>query len=411
LSYEAMLDSSAADALFFAGVPELMWTSLPAVIREPNDSFRPAGAGGGALRYGVHAFLPEEVAPGTLPRRPVPLEVLQCCLELPPLDPRIGELARRLADGFTSAHDCSLAIQRYLRGNYRYNRKPPAEPPGDPLAWFLFEKREGHCEYFASAMAVLLRAVGIPSRVVTGFQGGVYNPVSGWHVLRACDAHAWVEAYLPATGWTSFDPTPPTAPPPEVSPLAWLGFYLDAAETLWHEWVLSYDLAHQLVLAARMERSGRSLGARWLQAAGARWGKLREGAAGLGRSWLRLALAVAVAALAATLGPHIVRRWRARRGLRRIGRGHASAAEGTLLYRRMLRLLERHGYQKPPWLTPAEFASALPASDLAERVREFTRAYNRLRFGGESDAGPALVAMLAALERAQPEPARQALCR
>ncbi|MGB9604434.1 MAG: DUF4129 domain-containing protein, partial [Bryobacteraceae bacterium] len=83
----------------------------------------------------------------------------------------------------------------------------------------------------------------------------------------------------------------------------------------------------------------------------------------------------------------------------------------TLLYRRMLRLLERHGYQKPPWLTPAEFASALPASDLAERVREFTRAYNRLRFGGESDAGPALMAMLAALERAQPEPARQALCR
>jgi len=403
LSYEVMLDSSAADALFFAGAPELLWTNLPAVIREPNDSFRPATPVTGILRYGVHAFLPDPVAPGALPPRPVPYEVLVCCRDLPPLDPRIHALAQQLAQGFTSAHACAIAIERYLRENYRYTTKLPDKAPADPLAWFLFEGREGHCEYFASAMAVLLRAVGIPSRLVTGFQGGVYNPVSGWQVLRASDAHAWVEAYLPATGWTAFDPTPPDPRPPRISPLAHLGFYLDAAETFWQEWVLSYDLARQLVLASRMERTSRSLGTRWLEALAERSTSAVTRAKGLVRSrWPVLVAFVLLAALAVTLAVRTPQSWRVRRGLRRLGRGRGNPAEATLLYQRLLRVLERRGYRKPPWLTPAEFAAVLPESELARQVREFTLHYNRLRFGGETDAGPALVAILAALEKARP---------
>lgn len=402
LSYEVMLDGSAADAIFFAGAPELLWTSLPAVIREPNDSFRPVTPRTGILRYGVHAFLPEHVAPGALPRRPVPSEVFECCLDLPPLDPRIPALAHRLAAGFTSAHACTLAIERYLKENYAYSTRLPEPPPPEPLAWFLFEGRRGHCEYFASAMAVLLRAVGIPSRVATGFQGGVYNPVSGWHVLRASDAHAWVEAYLPAIGWTAFDPTPPAPRPPRLSPLAHLAFYLDATETFWHEWVLSYDLARQLVLASRMERTSRNLGARWLEALGERWTGLVKQTGGIRGRSLPLAVAgVLLACILAILAARLPRRWRARRGIRRLERGRGAPAEATFLYRRLLRLLERRGYRKPPWLTPAEFAAVLPESELAGQVREFTRNYNRLRFGGESDAGPALVAILAQLAKAR----------
>ncbi len=400
LSYEVMLDSSAADALFFAGVPELVWINLPAVIRGPNESYRPAGAAEGILRYGVHSFLPEVVTPGALPPRPVPSEVFECCLELPALDPRVRELAERLAQGFTSAHGCTLAFERYLRENYRYSRKPPAETPADPVAWFLFEGREGHCEYFASAMAVLLRAVGIPSRLVTGFAGGIQNPVSGWHVLRASDAHAWVEAYLPATGWTAFDPTPPAPSPRPVPLLSRLAFYLDAAETFWQEWVLSYDLARQLVLASRMERSSRSLGARWLEAAGAGWSALRAKARAIG-SWTRPLLlpAVALAVAGVLVGPRLLAFWGARKRVRQIEHGQAGAREATLLYLRLLRALEREGFRKPPWLTPAEFAAVLPASELAARVRDFTANYNRLRFGGEASAGPALLATLEAIEK------------
>lgn len=399
LSYEVMLDSSPVGALFFAGVPELVWINLTAVIRGPNDSYRPAGEVEGILRYGVHAFLPEDVKPGMLPPRPVPGEVFECCLELPRLDPRVTELAQRLAEGFTSAHACTLAFERYLRENYRYSRKPPAQAPDDPVAWFLFESREGHCEYFASAMAVLLRAVGIPSRLVTGFAGGVHNPVSGWHVVRASDAHAWVEAYLPATGWTSFDPTPPAPAPRPVPLLSRLAFYLDAAETLWQEWVLSYDLARQLVLASRMERSSRSLWARWLEAAGAGWSALRERAGALGRGGLPgLLLLLGLSAAAVAAAPRLLALRRVRKRLRRIVRGEAGAKEATLLYQRLLRALERQGFRKPPWLTPAEFADVLPASELARRVRDFTANYNRLRFGGEAGAGPALLATLEEIE-------------
>ncbi len=398
LSYEVLLDASAADALFFAGTPELVWINLPAVIRGPNDSFRPAGAA--AVRYGVHSFLPEDSAAG-LPRRPVPAQVLECCLDLPPLDRRIPELARRLTEGFTSAETSARALEGYLRRNYRYTAELPRQEAADPLADFLFVRRQGHCEYFASALAVLLRSVGIPSRLVNGFQSGVYNPVSGWQVIRASDAHSWVEAYLPAGGWTPLDPTPPDPAPRRLSALAHLGFYLDAAETFWQEWVLSYDLTRQLLLASRMESSGRSLRARWLSGAGALLSAWRREAAVWGLRWTAIILAPAVlAALALALGPRLFSRLRVRRRLRKLERGQAEVSDATLLYRRMLQTLKRRGYDKPPWLTPAEFAAVLPPSELGELVRRFTAAYNRLRFGGYREAGPLLLDLLGRLERA-----------
>ncbi len=407
LSYEVLLNRWAADALFFAGKPELVWINLPAVIRGPNDTLRPAGMEADMLRYGVHGFLPDEAAARKLPRRPVPAEVLECCLELPPLDPRISELARRLTEGFTSAEASARTIESYLRENYLYTTELPKQQPSDPVAHFLFERRKGHCEYFASAMAVLLRSIGIPSRLVTGFQSGIYNPVSGWYVLRASDAHSWVEAYLPASGWTTFDPTPPDPSPRRLSALSRLGFYLDAAETFWQDWVLSYDLTRQLALASRVGQSSRTFGERWLTAFGSglgRWRRLAE--EGLRRYGVMAPALLAAAGVLALAVPPARRWWRTRASLRQIERGRARASDATLLYQRMLALLARRGYQKPPWLTPAEFAEALPASELADAVRRFTTAYNRLRYGGRREEGAALPALLEAIERSDKGRAR-----
>src|SRR5438067_7353869 len=99
-------------------------------------------------------------------------------------------------------------IQRHLKRDFSYTLELPSHEVPDPLANFLFVRRKGHCEYFASAMAVMLRTRGIPSRVVTGFQSGVMNPVNGWLILRASDAHSWVEAWVDGWGWMTFDPTP-----------------------------------------------------------------------------------------------------------------------------------------------------------------------------------------------------------
>ena len=114
----------------------------------------------------------------------------------------------------------------------------------DPLADFLFATKRGYCEYFASAMAVLLRTQGIPARVVTGFQSGYYNDVSGSWVMRASDAHAWVEGWIDGRGWVTFDPTPSAATPSATgwiqTRLRRMSMYLDAADTAWQQWVMQH---------------------------------------------------------------------------------------------------------------------------------------------------------------------------
>src|SRR5205823_4276291 len=121
---------------------------------------------------------------------------------------RIPELARSLTAASLTDLERARAIERALRTGYGYTLELPATEEADPLAHFLFSRRKGHCEYFASAMAVLLRSIGIPARLATGFQSGVYNSISDLWLIRTRDAHSWVEAWIPGRGWTTFDPTP-----------------------------------------------------------------------------------------------------------------------------------------------------------------------------------------------------------
>ena len=100
------------------------------------------------------------------------------------------------------------ASRTICRTRFGYTLQLPRTPPKDPIANFLFERKQGHCEYFASSMAVMLRTLGIPSRVVNGFRSDEFNDLTGNYVVRAKDAHAWVEAYFPGYGWQTFDPTP-----------------------------------------------------------------------------------------------------------------------------------------------------------------------------------------------------------
>ena len=101
------------------------------------------------------------------------------------------------------------ALVSYLQQNYAYALAAPAVPAGeDATEYFLFRSRRGYCDLFATALAVMGRAVGIPTRFVTGFAGGQYDPESGRYILRDSDGHAWVEAYVPSRGWVSVDPAP-----------------------------------------------------------------------------------------------------------------------------------------------------------------------------------------------------------
>lgn len=402
VNYHVDLEALENDTLFFAGTPETLDLGVRALYRTETSSFRLGHAVPQGFHYDVWSLLddPPEGAPVRFPPPVLPLAARQLYLQLPALDGRIGELARSFAASATDDLARARAIERHLRSDYGYTLELPDRELADPLANFLFARRQGHCEYFASSMAVMLRSLGIPARLATGFQSGVYNPVSDLWLVRASDAHSWVEAWIPGYGWTTFDPTPAD---PNAGGLAWLAplsLYLDAAETFWREWVMTYDVARQGTLAYRMEQGVQRAGIRWFDTAVSVRSGWERYVAGWARrfGWQALAWAAGLVALGFAAGP-LVRLMRMRQRVERVRRGQASVADATLLYQRMLHILKRRGYQKPPWFTPAEFAASLPRTSLGDSVGEFTGTYNALRFGGHAEAAPRLSILLDRMER------------
>jgi protein-glutamine gamma-glutamyltransferase len=391
IGYQVQLDEIASDTLFFAGIPETIKINAGPIYRSAGGAFHVQNAPSD-LVYRAFAFIEDENAPAILPPVPLANSEHQDALQLPAvLDPRIAPLASSMAAGAVSDEAKARAIENHLRHDYSYTLELPAKLTANPLGDFLFVRRKGHCEYFASAMAILLRTIGIPSRVVTGFQSGVLNPLTGWQVVRASDAHAWVEAWLEGSGWTVFDPTPGSTEPASQGLLGRLGLVYDAADQFWQDWVLRYDLQRQVALATRLHQlnfvPALNTGTWWDQ---------NEGL--VRRAMIALMTLAAAGILLAFFGPDLARWWRNQRRVLRVRRGQGRASDATLLYQRMLATLARRGFQKPPWLTPSEFARVLPASEMAVLVDDLTTAYNQLRFGGQRDAAPRLMRMLDRLE-------------
>jgi transglutaminase-like putative cysteine protease len=125
---------------------------------------------------------------------------------------RVKDLAFQVAASKATPYDKAEAIETYLRNTYKYSTVVKSPPAGrDPVDYFLFDLKADFCEYFASSMAVLLREVGVPARVVEGFTAGEVDP-DGRYAVREVNAHAWVEAYFPQYGWIEFEPTPSELP-------------------------------------------------------------------------------------------------------------------------------------------------------------------------------------------------------
>ena len=396
LNYAVIQNALAGDALFTTGVPEYLRVSANLVFRTPGSGFRIPTLDPEGMRYQVYSFLePPSPAPAGVVER-LPAYDRNYLLRLPPVDPRIGELARRLAVGHSTDYDRARAIERYLRNEFTYSLEPLREPPEDPLANFLFVRRKGHCEYFASAMAVLLRYVWIPSRVATGFLGGNYNPLTGYLVVRGADAHSWVEAWIPDRGWVTFDPTPPDLAPQSGGLWSRFNLYADAAETFWQNWILGYDLERQVDLAFRVDRQRRVWNFRntfaWVE-------QLRRAGNVAVKNGPWLLSLIGAATLLLLVGPSLFRRVQARLGRLRMQRGQARPSDASLLYQNLLRLLERRGFRKPAGMTPLDFSHTLPAPAAARAVRDFTLAYNELRFGGRIENAPRLAALLLEIEQ------------
>jgi len=310
-------------------------------------------------------------------------------LQLPQLDPRIPQMAAQISASAGNRYDKAVAIERYLKARYGYTLQLPSSAVADPVANFLFERKQGHCEYFASSMAVMLRTLGIPARVVNGFRSAEFNDLTGNYVVRAKNAHAWVEAYFPGYGWVTFDPTPGG----DVgSPEGWgrAMLYLDAASSFWREWVVSYDSSHQYILGQSVmsgtrgswEQARLAMRLRYAQLLNrARMGQRKVELAPA--PWLGAGIALGFLLLLLANKARITRMMRRRRLHAHPESSPDQAA--VMWYERMARYLARRGVKKTTAQTPHEFVKVIEDRHLRNRVEAFTEAYESARFGNSPD--------------------------
>jgi transglutaminase-like putative cysteine protease len=406
LRYRVALEPLATDALFFAGQPELVQGRFSRLVYTETDDLHVPDAPAQGVRYEALTWLPdlERLQPSDV----VELfgdEFRHRYLQLPGLDPRVRQLTEQITAGVRAPLRRARVIELYLKTKYGYALELPSVKSPDPLAHFLFERKEGHCEYFASAMALMLRLEGIPSRIVNGFYGGVWNDLTGMQVLRSADAHSWVEAYIPGYGWLEFDPTPP-APPGATGLFANLWMYWDAVESAWTEWIVGYDSSRQRELARSFQENStetavdvilkweeikRSVTAfldRVAAAAGA-------GANAAGRAMVAGAILMIVGA-ALMWGAPALRAWWRRR---RVASGRGAASDCRYFYERALRTLARRGYVRRQTQTAEEFLSTIPDTSLRNMLGAVIDSYNAARFGGDAAAERRLPDLVGELER------------
>jgi transglutaminase-like putative cysteine protease len=423
LLYTAVLEPMSTDVIFVPGAPVKVRGNFSGqgggsaygavrnsfLFRDDEGTLLNPFHNYAAIRYaGFSRLPPMDVPKLRAAGSDYPREIADTYLQLPTLDERIPALAQRVAAQAATPYDKVRAIQNYLRSTrFHYTLILTGKPGDDPLPHFLFETHAGHCEYFASSLAIMLRTLGIPTREVNGFLPGEFNDLGGDYIVRASDAHSWVEVYFPGSGWIVFDPTP-DAPEGSGGFLTRLEKYADFLQLTWDDWVVSYDFGHQAVLTQALQRDSRN----WMERGREWFGRNEERGKNWIKSWqfqhasLRYLTPLALVLLLLAMRFDVFARTLHRVRLFLQLRSKPSAAAAPLLASRMyfelLRLLERRGLVRAEAQTPLEFAAALgngglPAEGgtfanggtgkfdmaaLSPAVREFTEIYARARFGG-----------------------------
>ena len=322
----------------------------------------------------------------------------------PKLDPRISQLAHEITRNQPTLYDKAKAIENYLKTEFHYTLDLKGSE-ADPLSDFLFQTREGHCEYFATAMAIMLRTIGIPSRIVNGFQMGEYNNLNDMYTVRESDAHSWVEAYFPRSeSWIEFDPTPSAGINDYSQPglFARLRKYADAMEVFWLDYIVTLDSDEQASIMVDLQHRLLNVKDQLLAYyfAAKNWTRKMLGNLISDRRWKATDLIMIIGGLIvgaiSVIAIYVLMANKKRRALPDTGYGpwwhrifilplwrrrfakRNYRQSAVLFYEQMLAIARRAALVKQPDQTPVEFAVS---SGLAP-IREITAMYNRVRFGG-----------------------------
>lgn len=299
------------------------------------------------------------------------------------LSPRVEALADSLVAGVDDRYDRIQVLLAWFRQEFTYTTQLPASARETSVEHFLFDRKAGHCEYFATGLVVLLRSVGIPSRVVNGFLGGRWNEVGGYLAVTGNQAHAWVEVWFPGLGWVPFDPTPPG----EVGAAAGTGrlafgrFLLDGLQHRWGKWILDYSGSRQTDL---LERASGFLGDD--PSAGSTPVPAPGSDGGAGRWFLILLVAAAAVGVVRALG----------------SRGSALPPASTA-WVRLRAAYGRAGLEGAERMAPLEFLDALRRADSPGRpfAEEAVRLYLHQRFDSSHPDPAAHRDLLRAVDRAR----------
>ena len=294
---------------------------------------------------------------------------------------RVGQLAHQWADGQPTDLLKAKAIEEHLKKEFRYDLSRPSGGKAEPIDDFLFNSRAGHCEFFSTAMALMLREVGIPSRNVMGFLGGTYNHFGRYYAVRQGDAHSWVEAYIEgAHGWVTFDPTPTAGAQPReerAGTYVYVRDFIEALSQRWNRYVVGYDLSTQHNMLQGARDSYNAFRHRT---------QLDRGMAGAVTKPSIIGLLIAVASIAA----YVLWTRRKKKKPVPVDRSEKEEREAqrqeavASLYRSLELVMAAHGISRPASLPPLRHAEQVESSEhpLGKDVFELTNDYIELRFGG-----------------------------
>jgi len=389
--YEIILDPMEEAVLF---IPEgTVAMRVPPTVRagrtryrevayEPGFDIRYKGQVEGPLTY--KAFVGSETQSIS---EPMSEALRDRYLEVPEQYQRVEALAKRIVGDVSDPKAQAERVQWYLRsgGDYAYTLDQPDTEGKEPLDVFLFEAKAGHCEYFSTAMAIMMRTLGIPARNVTGFLGADYNPYGDYYAVRNGNAHSWVEVFVDGS-WVTFDPTPASR---EVfsSPLGFatkLRQMLDAMRVQWAEYVVEYNIRDQARALQGLVSWYRSFGTRGRHKAG---GADPGSESGLGDIPFKPDWRWFIGIMGVFGAGVLFARWRQKqRRQSRAGRTlDPNRDRAVRLYLSLEASLRKTGRARPSDVTPREHAEELGRRGFAGagEVKEVTDAYLAARFGGD----------------------------
>ncbi len=310
-------------------------------------------------------------------------------LQIPAQSDRIATLAADVTHTQRTTYEKANAILSFLTHNFRYSLDAPLTGQDQPLEEFLFTRKTGYCEHYATAMVMMLRAIGVPARLVTGFLATEWNEYGNYYVVRQQDAHAWVEVHLPHSGWITMDPTPSSIESVGGGFPAWhaLGRMMDTLRLQWGRFFVQYSAADQLTVVRELKAGSTSARNKALDSMSTLFSPLLAMLSGVTeyaskwtmRAWAEV-LGLALLSLVVLLWLVIKQPW---------GQGIISKKTThneqfiVQLYGQMTTQLARKGISRRTTMPPLEFVRFTQErwSDAGSAVAFITALYCRARFG------------------------------